>query len=89
MRIPLPLRSFTGGAAEVCTHGATVGEVLEELGPHYDGLLQRVMTAEGTIRNFVNVYVGAEDIRALQGLATPVSDGDVISIIPAVAGGAR
>lgn len=88
IRIPTPLRSYTGGANEVLAEGTTVGEVLNALGQKHKHLVARVLAEDGSIRPFVNVYRGNDDIRALQGLATPVAEGDVLSIIPAVAGGA-
>lgn len=87
IRIPTPLRSFTGGAGEVPVEGATVGEVLRVLGDRHDGLAQRILDAEGRLRNFVNVFVNDQNVRALQGLDSSVPDGAVINIVPAVAGG--
>ncbi|MBI2297019.1 MAG: MoaD/ThiS family protein [Betaproteobacteria bacterium] len=89
VRIPTPLRPHTGGADEVGLEGTTVGEVLQRLGAAHDGLLARVLTAEGEPRQFVNIYLGSRNVRGLEGMATRVSDGDVISIVPAVAGGAH
>jgi sulfur-carrier protein len=89
VRIPTPLRAFTGGADEVPAHGATVGEALTDLGARYNGLVERVLSPEGEVRQFVNVYVGSQNIRTLRGLTTPLTDGDVLSIVPAVAGGRR
>ena len=89
VRIPAPLRSFTDGAGEVCVSGSTVGEVLLALAARYDGLGGRLLDDGGDLRPFVNVFVGSDDVRRLNGLATPVVDGAVLSIIPAVAGGTR
>ena len=89
VRIPTPLRSFTGGADQVRVEGATVGEALAALGAAHAGVVERVMTPQGDLRNFVNVFRGSENVRSLKGLATPIADDDVISIIPAVAGGAN
>ncbi|GMQ90510.1 MAG: molybdopterin-synthase adenylyltransferase MoeB [Gammaproteobacteria bacterium] len=88
VRIPTPLRSFTDGADEVRVDGTTVDDVLKALGTAHAGLLERVMNPQGELRNFVNVYIGSDNVRSLEGLATPVSDNDVVSIVPAVAGGA-
>lgn len=85
--VPAPLRAFTAGEREVMVEGATVGAILTELGSRYTGLLERVLTPEGNTRDFVNIYLGSSDVRSLQGMATPVSEGDVLSIVPAVAGG--
>lgn len=88
VRIPTPLRTYTQGADEVRAQGATVAEVFRSLATAHDGLLARVLTAEGEPRQFVNVYLGSRNVRSLRGMATPVGEGDVISIVPAVAGGA-
>jgi molybdopterin synthase sulfur carrier subunit len=84
--IPTPLRQYTGGKDSVESTGATVSEVLQNLGKQYAGITERMLDA-GKIRRFVNVYVNDEDIRYLNNLDTPVKDGDEVSIIPAVAGG--
>ena len=89
VRIPTPLRPFTGGADEVVAQGATVGDVLREVGCRHEGLRERVLDERGQVRQFVNLFLGSKNVRTLQGLETPVHDGDVLSIIPAVAGGAR
>ena len=87
VKIPAQLRTLTGNEAETEVEGASVGEALEALYERYDGLRDRI-TENGELRRFVNVYVGGEDIRFGNGLDTPVSDGDEITILPAVAGGA-
>jgi len=88
VKIPTQLRAATGGDAESAVEGSTVGEVLEGLFGRYDGLRDRIMDGEdGKLRRFVNVYVGGEDIRFLDGLQTPVADGGEVTILPAVAGG--
>ncbi len=87
IRIPTPLRSFTGGADEVAAEGSTVGELLYAAGAAHEGLLGRVLDADGAVRSFVNVYLGSKNVAKLDGLATEVRDGDVLSIVPAVAGG--
>jgi molybdopterin synthase sulfur carrier subunit len=87
VKIPAQLRSVTGGDAETAVDGATtVGDVLDGLYDRYDGLRDRI-AVDGDLRRFVNVYVGGEDIRFLEGLDTPVEDGDEVTILPAVAGG--
>jgi molybdopterin synthase sulfur carrier subunit len=84
VKIPTQLRSVTGGEGETTVDGAaTVGEVLYE---RFDGLHDRI-AEDGGLRRFVNVYVGGEDIRFLDGLETAVEDGDEVTILPAVAGG--
>lgn len=89
IRIPTPLRSYVGGADQVVLAAATVGEALSGLAGRYDGIGERILDAQGQPRPFVNIFVGANDIRAQQGLATPLHEGDVIAIVPAVAGGGR
>ena len=90
VRIPTILRTYTDGRAEVeLQHGVpTVAGVLEALAAQAPGISGRVLDDSGALRRFVNVYVGDEDVRFGDGLATPVEDGAQVSIIPAVAGGA-
>jgi molybdopterin synthase sulfur carrier subunit len=88
VKIPAQLRNLTGNESEAAVEGANVGEALDALYERYDGLRDRI-TEDGELRRFVNVYVGGEDIRFGQGLDTPIDDGDEITILPAVAGGAR
>jgi len=87
IRIPTPLRTFTKGADEVRVTGTSVREALADLGEKCPGILDRILGDDGKVRSFVNVYVGATDVRTLEGLATKLADGAVLSIIPAVAGG--
>ena len=87
VKLPTQLRDATGGQAEVSGEGATVGEVLESLYGRFEPLRERLTDGEGGLRRFVNVYVGGEDIRFLDGLDTAVEDGDEVTILPAVAGG--
>jgi MoaD family protein len=87
VKIPTQLRNVTGGEAQTAVDGAaTVGDVLDGLYERYDGLRDRI-AEDGGLRRFVNVYVGGEDIRFLDGLETTVDDGDEVTILPAVAGG--
>ncbi len=86
VKIPTQLRAATDGEAVAQVDGRTVGEVLDSLYERYGELRARI-AQDGGLRRFVNVYVGGEDIRFLSGLDTPVSDGDEITILPAVAGG--
>lgn len=87
IRIPMPLRAYTGNAGEVSVQAATVAEALARLGAAHDGVLDRVLSPDGELRQFVNVFVGNRNVRSLTGLATPLAEGDVIAIVPAVAGG--
>ena len=87
VRIPTPLRTFTGGAGEVAVTAGPLAVVLKELDAAHPGLGARVLDDGGAIRRFVNVYVGDDDVRFLSGLDTEVTDGTTVSIVPAVAGG--
>ena len=87
VRVPTILRSYTGGAAEVSADGATLAEVIDSLDAAYPGIKARVVDDDGRLRRFVNVYVGEEDVRFADGLATEVRPGSEVSVIPAVAGG--
>jgi sulfur-carrier protein len=86
VKIPTQLRAATDGEASAEVEGTTVGEVLDALYDRYDDLRDRI-AEDGGLRRFVNVYVGGEDIRFLDGLDTSVEDGDEVTILPAVAGG--
>jgi molybdopterin synthase sulfur carrier subunit len=87
VRIPSQLRPLAGGAGELQLDGTTVGEVLAALDSAHPGFADRLFEENGNLRRFVNVFVADEDVRFLQGLGTPVGDGQTISIVPAVAGG--
>jgi sulfur-carrier protein len=87
VKIPTQLRAAAGGEAETEVDGATVREVLDGLFERHDELRARLYDDGGGLRRFVNVYVAGEDIRFLDGLATPVDDGSEVTILPAVAGG--
>jgi sulfur-carrier protein len=87
VRIPTILRTYTGGESEVTAEGATLSDVLDDLEKSHTGIRARILDDAGDIRRFVNVYVGNDDVRFLDGLATATPDGSQLSIIPAVAGG--
>jgi molybdopterin synthase sulfur carrier subunit len=87
VRIPTQLRSLSGGASEVEVEGATVAEVLKALDAAHPGFGERLFDDSGELRRFVNVFVAEEDIRFLQGVDTVIEPGQVVSIVPAVAGG--
>ena len=88
VRIPTILRTYTGGAKTVEGSGATLDELLSNLDKEHGGLRERLVDRE-KLRRFVNVYLNDEDVRFLGGLETPVRDGDTVTVLPAVAGGAR
>jgi molybdopterin converting factor small subunit len=85
--IPTPLRPYTGQQDAVEADGGTVGEVLSALTSQFGELRRHLYGDDGKLRHFVNVYVNDDDIRYLEQLATPVAERDVVSILPAVAGG--
>jgi sulfur-carrier protein adenylyltransferase/sulfurtransferase len=85
--IPTPLRQFAGGRAEIEVEATTAGEALEKLTTEFADLKKHLYNDQNALRNFVNVYVGDEDIRHLEGEATTVKDGDEIMIVPSIAGG--
>jgi sulfur-carrier protein len=87
VRVPAQLRMLTAGAKEVSVEGSTVGEVLKALDVAHPGFGDRLFDDDGGLRRFVNVFLADEDVRFLEGLATPVSAGQTLSIVPAVAGG--
>jgi MoaD family protein len=87
VRIPTPLRKFTQGQEEVGSAGKTVGEVIADLESRYPGIKERICDDRGALRRFVNVFVRDQDVRFKNNLDTPVTDGDEVSIVPAIAGG--
>jgi len=87
VRIPTQLRELTGGAAEVDLEGQTVAELLAALDAAHPGFGERITEPDGTLRRFVNIFVAEEDIRFLDGVDSVVAPGEVVSIVPAVAGG--
>lgn len=87
VRIPTQLRSLTSGVSEVSVEGDTVAELIATLDASHPGLGGRLLDDTGNLRRFINVYVGDEDVRLLDGLNTPIPDGSQVLIIPAVAGG--
>ncbi|GAA3217815.1 MoaD/ThiS family protein [Nonomuraea sp. NPDC051941] len=86
VRIPTILRNYTGGAKAVDAEGATLEELISNLESRHPGIKERLVDA-GSLRRFVNVYLNDEDVRFLGGLGTPLSDGDTVTVLPAVAGG--
>ena len=87
VRLPTILRQHAGGSATVKVAGATIGEAVEDLVRQFPGLAGQVVTEDGNLHKFVNLYLNDDDVRYLEKLATSLNDGDTISILPAVAGG--
>ena len=87
VRIPTPLRKMTNEQDMVSSTGDSLAALVEALEGDYPGLKDRLIDESGELRRFVNVYVNGEDVRFLDGLATPLKSGDEVSIVPAVAGG--
>ncbi len=86
VRIPTPLRTLTGGAESVSVDAKNILEMVEKLESAHPGIKERLMDDKG-VRRFVNLYVGEEDIRFLDGVSTELKDGDEVSVVPAIAGG--
>jgi adenylyltransferase/sulfurtransferase len=87
LRIPTPLRTYTGGQSEIPVQGKTVGEALEALTAAYPTLRPHLYNGTSELRPFVNLFVREENIRELEGLATPLAEGDKVMIVPSIAGG--
>lgn len=87
VKIPTQLRTLTGGSSEVQASGATLAELIDDLESSHPGIKERLVDESGALRRFVNVYLGDEDVRFLDGIETQVAEGGSVSIIPAVAGG--
>ena len=89
VRIPTPLRNATNGERVVEIGGANLKECLVNLDHRYPGIRGRIVDDSGELKQYIIIYVNGEDVRFLQGINTPVSSGDELSIVPAVAGGAQ
>jgi MoaD family protein len=89
VRIPTILRTYTGGEKAVEASGTTLRDLVDDLESRHAGLRGRLVDDDGSLRRFVNVYLNDEDVRFLGGLDTKLSDGDTVTVLPAVAGGAR
>ena len=87
VKLPTILRKHAGGEAKVSVEGATLAEVLKDLESRYPGITKNVVADDGGLHRFINVYVNDEDVRYLGSLETPITEGDTVSILPAVAGG--
>ena len=87
VKIPAPLRPFADGSPVVDLEGSTVGSVLRDLGERFPPLRRHLLTSTGELRNFVTLYLNEQDVRYLQRGETALKDGDVLTIVPAMAGG--
>lgn len=87
VKIPTPLRKHTGGLDRIEASGDTVGDVLADVGARHPGIATTLYDQEGRLRRYINVYANQDDIRFLDNLQTEVTDGDELSVIPAIAGG--
>ncbi len=87
VKLPPVLRKLSGGAKQVEVEGATVGEVLDALDRKFTGMKKQLLTDDGEIARFVNIFLNDEDVRYIQGLVTPVKSGDTVVILPAMSGG--
>jgi len=87
IRIPSPLRRYTGGQAKVPVTGATVTELLDNLEVAHPGLKSRICDENGQIKRYINIFVNEDEIRTLGGADSPVGENDEVSIVPAMAGG--
>ncbi|WP_110239183.1 MoaD family protein [Nocardioides gilvus] len=88
VKIPTIMRTFTGGEKAITGEGATIAALIEDLEAKHPGIADR-MVEDGALRRFVNIYVNDEDVRFLGGLEAPLSDGDEVVVLPAVAGGSH
>ena len=89
LRIPTPLRTYTGGKSEVTVSGPKISEALDDLTAQYPAIKPHLFNEGGELRPFVNLFVGENNIKDLQGVDTPIKDGDKIMLIPSIAGGCR
>ncbi len=87
VRIPTPLRRHTGGASVVSARGARVEEALRDLQNQFPGLGERIWDGNGAVKSHLNIFLNSEDIRFLDGVNTPLHEGDVLTLLPALAGG--
>lgn len=87
LRIPTPLQPHADGNARLELEAASVREALDRVGEQYPALVQQILTRDGEVRRYVNVFVRGQDIRSLDGLATELGDGDEVIVMPSVAGG--
>ena len=85
--VPTPLRKLTNGQSKIQLSAGNIAEMIESAETQFPGFHERVIGEDGEIKRFINVFINGTDIRTLQGKATPIKDGDEVSIVPAIAGG--
>jgi sulfur-carrier protein len=89
IRIPTPLRPYTGGQTEVAVLGGTVAEAMQDLTTRYPALRQHLFNGDNELRPFVNLFLNEENVRDLQGVETPLEEEDRLTLIPSIAGGVK
>ena len=87
LRIPTPLGAYTGGQREICLHGQSVGEALENLAKQYPALKSHLFNEQDELRPFINLFLGEDHINDLWGLGTPLQEDDCLLLVPSIAGG--
>lgn len=87
LRIPTPLRQYAGGQSEIAVQGETVGAALDDLLDRYPALKTHLLNGDGQLRPFVNLFLGEDNVRELQGTQTPIQEDDRLMLIPSIAGG--
>jgi molybdopterin synthase sulfur carrier subunit len=85
--VPTPLRRLTGGQSKLTVAGSDVGSLIHAVDAQYPGVAEKVFDSDGNVKRFINIFLNDDEIRTLQGLATPVREDDKVSIVPAMAGG--
>lgn len=85
--VPTPLRRLTGGQAKLTVEGSDIDALIQTINQQYPGISAKILDDDGNVKRFINIFVNDNEIRTLQGLATPVKSSDQISIVPAMAGG--
>jgi sulfur-carrier protein len=85
--VPTPLRRLTGGQAKLTVEGSDIRVLIQSINQQYPGIADKILDEEGNVKRFINIFVNDDEIRTLQGIATPIQDSDRVSIVPAMAGG--
>ena len=89
LKIPTPLRYYTGGQAEVSVNGENIQAAMQHLVEQFPELKQHIYSSQGELRAFVNLFLGENNIKDLQGLETPLGENDILRLIPSIAGGSQ